>query len=126
MRGRTRNDRRSCDGLRWFGRRVEIQSIAGSQAMRRKPNPLFRSIRDAALGAAVTAVRLPWHALPGRRHRVFAVVAAERDPKVRVVAIRDGPLAHLARNVVVFGVALLAEIVGVRRIEKYAGQANVG
>lgn len=96
------------------------------QTMRRKPDAFAGTIGDAAGGAAVASVGFPRDDGPGVGHLVFAFVAAEGDAHVRIVTIGDGPFADFGADVVVFGVATLAQIMGVGRVEEDAAGANVG
>src|SRR5262245_24528665 len=67
--------------------------------MRREPQPLARRVLVLAVLIAVPAFRLPRDHAPAWRHVVLALISAEHDAQELVVAVLDGPLAHVVRHI---------------------------
>jgi hypothetical protein len=98
------------------------------EARRREPDALLVRVLVVAGARRVAAARLPRDALPVSRHLVLALVPAERDAQLRVVAVRERPLADLVRDRhrVVRVDARVALLRAVGRVEEDAGQADAG
>ena len=94
--------------------------------MWREPNSFAIAVFVGAVFARIAeaTVCLPVNALPRIRHRVFAFVAAEGDPKKLVVAVGDRPLADIVSDRFRFDrVTVVAIINRVGRVEKNTGKA---